>query len=147
MVIIRPWNSCRWKSGQTANWKGQRSMRWKFSGHWLWPWRRVTDQPGWSLTASSDPSFGSSSSTQSSILSRSPSRYPLHPRRWWSGSGWSICGRWSWTSTLLAYGMERCRQSKPITVRKKITELLEYFFKVILKVNTLTKIVMCVWDP
>lgn len=62
---IRLWNSFQWKFGQTANLQGQCSRKWKCVGHCLWPWRRVTVQPRQHLTASSDPSCGSSSSIQS----------------------------------------------------------------------------------
>lgn len=36
-----------------------------------------------------DPSYGSCSSIAFWSLSRSPSRYPLHPQRWWSKPSWS----------------------------------------------------------
>lgn len=102
---FRHGNSFRWKFARTANEPAPRSTTWRCDGRCLWLWRRVPDQPRQRLTASSDPSCGSCSSNPSLILSRSPSRYPLHPRRWRSEPGWSNGSRVSWTWFLLAFGM------------------------------------------
>jgi hypothetical protein len=63
----------------------------------------MTDQPKLSLTASFDPSYGSCSSTQSWIPSRSPSLYLLRLQRWWSKPSWSNGVRLLWTWFLLAF--------------------------------------------